>query len=69
MRLYSVSVRAGLALLFAAAAVAGGRTQGQPKVTGQPVGSGRVQLESIKLPPGFRISLFADGVKNARSMA
>jgi len=46
-----------------------GRTQGQPKVTGQPVGSGRVQLESIKLPPGFRISLFAEGVKNARSMA
>jgi glucose/arabinose dehydrogenase len=69
MRLYSLSVRAGLALLFAAAAVVGGRTQGQPKVTGQPVGAGRVQLESIKLPPGFRISLFADGVKNARSMA
>ena len=46
-----------------------GRTQGQPKVTGQPAGSGRVQLESIKLPPGFRISLFAEGVKNARSMA
>ena len=69
MRLHSVSVRAGLALLVAAAAVVGGRTQGQPKVTGQPVGSGRVQLEHIKLPPGFRISLFADGVKNARSMA
>ena len=28
-----------------------------------------MQLESIKLPPGFRISLFAEGVKNARSMA
>ncbi len=69
MRLHSLSVRTALALLFAATAVMAGRTQGQPKVTGQPVGSGRVQLESIKLPPGFRISLFAEGVKNARSMA
>jgi glucose/arabinose dehydrogenase len=69
MRLHSLSVRAGLALLFAVTVVMAGRTQGQPKVTGQPAGSGRVQLESIKLPPGFRISLFAEGVKNARSMA
>lgn len=69
MRLHALSVRAGLALLLAATAVVAGRTQGQPKVTGQPVGSGRVQLESIKLPPGFRISLFAEGVKGARSMA
>ena len=68
MRLHSLSARAALTLLFAATAVMAGRTQGA-KVTGQPAGSGRVQLESIKLPPGFRISVFAEGVKNARSMA
>src|SRR5689334_5551062 len=28
-----------------------------------------VQLNSIKLPPGFAISIYASGVKNARSMA
>jgi glucose/arabinose dehydrogenase len=62
-------MRAGLALVFAAAAVATGAGQGKPRVTGQPVGAGKVQLESITLPPGFRISLYADGVTNARSMA
>ena len=29
----------------------------------------RIQLERIKLPPGFQIEVFAEGVKNARSMA
>jgi len=28
----------------------------------------RIQLERIKLPPGFQIEVFAEGVKNARSM-
>jgi glucose/arabinose dehydrogenase len=31
-------------------------------------GRGGVQLEQIKLPPGFRISVFAEGLRNARSM-
>ena len=42
-----------------AAAVAGSTTFGQSKV----------QLEKIKLPPGFQISVWADGVANARSIA
>jgi len=29
----------------------------------------RIDLERIKLPPGFQIEVFAEGVKNARSMA
>ena len=29
----------------------------------------RIALDRIQLPPGFEISLFADGVKDARSMA
>src|SRR5688572_4003958 len=32
-------------------------------------GQGKVQLNSIKLPPGFQISVWADGVRNARSIA
>jgi glucose/arabinose dehydrogenase len=43
----------------------------QPEV-GQPVGvtnySGKLPLQKIKLPPGFAIGVFAEGVKNARSM-
>jgi glucose/arabinose dehydrogenase len=30
---------------------------------------GRLPLETIKLPPGFRVSLYAAGVEDARSMA
>ena len=30
--------------------------------------SGGIQLDRIKLPPGFSISLYADGVPNARSL-
>ena len=29
----------------------------------------RIDLERIKLPPGFQVEVFAEGVKNARSMA
>jgi glucose/arabinose dehydrogenase len=29
----------------------------------------RIELERIKLPPGFQIEVFAEGVKDARSMA
>src|SRR5205807_3658762 len=29
----------------------------------------RLPLERIKLPPGFEISVFADGVRDARSLA
>ena len=29
----------------------------------------RIELERVKLPPGFQIEVFAEGVKNARSMA
>ena len=29
----------------------------------------RIELERIKLPPGFQIEVFAEGVKNARSLA
>ncbi|MEE9276448.1 MAG: PQQ-dependent sugar dehydrogenase [bacterium] len=32
-------------------------------------GSGRLPLDTIKLPPGFRIHLYAGGVPGARSMA
>ncbi len=32
-------------------------------------GQSRVQLEKIKLPPGFQIAIFAEGVRNARSLA
>ena len=42
-----------------AAAVTGSTTFGQSKV----------QLDKIKLPPGFQISVWADGVANARSLA
>lgn len=31
-------------------------------------GAARVQLEKIKLPPGFQISVFAEGLRNARSL-
>ena len=30
---------------------------------------GAIQLDKVKLPPGFKIELFAEGVQNARSMA
>ena len=30
--------------------------------------SGKLPLNNIKLPEGFRIAVFAEGVKNARSM-
>ena len=30
--------------------------------------AGGLQLDRIKLPPGFSISLFTDGVSNARSL-
>lgn len=61
--------RLGLLLAMAATTIMTIRAQPQRRVTGQPTGSGRIQLESIKLPPGFRISVFAEGVTNARSMA
>ena len=32
-------------------------------------GGGPVQIDKIQLPPGFRIEVFASGVKNARSLA
>lgn len=39
-----------------------------PIVFGQGRGAPRLQLEKIKLPPGFHITLFAEGVPNARSL-
>jgi len=35
----------------------------------QPAPGQRLQLDKIKLPPGFQISVFADNVPNARSLA
>jgi glucose/arabinose dehydrogenase len=37
--------------------------------TGQLTGAEKLPLERIKLPPGFKIELFATGINNARSMA
>ena len=36
---------------------------------GQGGGAPRVQLEKIKLPPGFQIAVWAEGARNARSIA
>jgi len=69
MNARQTGARVVLSLALAAAAILTGGAQGQPRVTGQPKGTGRIQLESIRLPPGFRISVFAEGVTNARSMA
>lgn len=32
-------------------------------------GQGRLPLDRVKLPPGFAIEMFTEGVDNARSMA
>jgi glucose/arabinose dehydrogenase len=37
-------------------------------LSGQAPAPGRLPLDTLKLPPGFSISLFADNVPNARSM-
>jgi glucose/arabinose dehydrogenase len=41
---------------------------GQP-IAAQGATSGRLQLDTITLPPGFSISVYADNVPNARSLA
>ncbi len=51
--------RIGAALLFSIVGLAACAVQGN-----QPV-----SLEKIKLPPGFSISVYASGVRNAREMA
>src|SRR6266850_851817 len=51
--------RMGAALLFSIVGLAACAVQGN-----QPV-----SLEKIKLPPGFSISVYASGVRNAREMA
>ncbi|TNE54277.1 MAG: sorbosone dehydrogenase family protein [Bacteroidetes bacterium] len=39
-----------------------------PRVTAVPAYSGGLPLDKIRLPEGFRITVFAEGIKNARSM-
>jgi glucose/arabinose dehydrogenase len=52
------------AVVLAAAAFASSSLSGQGRG-----GAQRVPIDRIKLPPGFQISVWADGVANARSLA
>jgi glucose/arabinose dehydrogenase len=53
-----------VAATMASAAAVSSTIVGQGRGEAQPA----IQLERIKLPPGFRISIFAEGVRNARSL-
>jgi len=60
--LRNITIAAALVVAAGAASV----TFGQGRVGAPPP---PVQLEKIKLPPGFQISIFAEGLRNARSLA
>jgi glucose/arabinose dehydrogenase len=53
-----------VAATMASAAAVSSTIVGQGRGEAQPA----IQLERIKLPPGFRISIFAEGVRKARSL-
>jgi len=57
-------------LLFSLLILACNRNYNEPEINnGAGGGALAVKLENIVLPPGFKISVFAEGLKNARSLA
>lgn len=64
-------VSAGALVAGVAVAISQAQSQGQsaPSGRGGASSGARAQLDTVKLPTGFSIALFADGVQGARSMA